>query len=140
MMPQAGRQRVRDPIKRMKFFNLPNPSSRTRPWGSISVQQKLSTRSRKMSTLPPSVSRLSRQCGNLDVSQPHRPVTALLCFPYFPHRPNYNIAPLLDGRARTRRDTGSTARCSSGRTRETVIESTAATKRGALSEMCTAEN
>jgi hypothetical protein len=35
-MLQAGRSRVRDPM-RWIFFNLPNPFSRTRPWGLFSI-------------------------------------------------------------------------------------------------------
>jgi hypothetical protein len=36
-MLQAGRSRVRDPMRSMKFFNLPNPSGRIRTWGSLSL-------------------------------------------------------------------------------------------------------
>jgi hypothetical protein len=35
-MLQAGISRIRDPIKLM-FFNVSNPSSRTRPWGLLRV-------------------------------------------------------------------------------------------------------
>jgi hypothetical protein len=33
-MLQAGRSRVRGPMRWINFFGLPNPSSRTRPWAS----------------------------------------------------------------------------------------------------------
>jgi hypothetical protein len=35
-MLQAGRSRVREPTKWI-FFNLPNPSGRTRPWGLLGL-------------------------------------------------------------------------------------------------------
>jgi hypothetical protein len=34
---QAGRSRDRDTVRSLNFFNLPNPSGRTRPWGSLSL-------------------------------------------------------------------------------------------------------
>jgi hypothetical protein len=68
------------------FFNLPNPSGRTRHWDSFSLGKKGVPEADKycswgvergrcvgLATLPPTVSRLSRQCGILNISQPYRP-------------------------------------------------------------------
>jgi hypothetical protein len=69
-MLQAGRLpvRVKDEVD---FFNLPNPSSRTMPWGPASNRNEYqesswgvkSGRRLVLITLPPSMSRMSENVG-----------------------------------------------------------------------------
>jgi hypothetical protein len=91
-MPQAGRLRVRVPIRWTFFFNLSNTSSRygpgfdsasnTNECQESSLGEVKDGRRIRLAILPPSLSRLSRKCGRLDVSQPYGPPVTGIALSY----------------------------------------------------------
>jgi hypothetical protein len=60
-MLQAGRSRVRVPMRWIFFFNLPNPSSRTMAVGTTQPLIEMSTRN-----IPGGEVRPARKAGNLN--------------------------------------------------------------------------
>jgi hypothetical protein len=75
-MLQAGRSRVRFPMRKLDVFSLPNPSSRTMSLGSNQPLIGKGNRNLpggKGRPVRKAVSRLSRKCGSLEVSLPCGP-------------------------------------------------------------------